>query len=94
MVLTDEKIDKVADRKMQIYWVVADLRGPRRVLDAQADVFSSYTEALNECKNRGRGFVPLVLNPQDVLRLLIEENIHLREENERLRDAIEASDEW
>ena len=84
----------VSDSDVQIYWVVADMRGPHRVNDASQDVFESYSEAQAECKNRGQGYSPLVLNPQEVLRGLVEENLKLREENQRLRAAIDTTDDF
>jgi hypothetical protein len=84
----------VSDSDVQIYWVVADMRGPHRVNDASQDVFESYSAAQAECKNRGQGYTPLVLNPQEVLRGLVEENLRLREENQRLRVAVDTADDF
>ena len=77
---------------VKVHWVVADLRGPHKVLDPSVDVFDTYTEALNECANRGSGYAPLVLNPQPIIRELYAENVRLREENKTLRDAIKAGE--
>lgn len=80
---------------MDIYWVVTDIRpGPRRVNDPSRDVYSSYSEAKAECENRGQGFVPLVLNPQEVIHDLIAEWVSLTKENQVLRAAIDAADDF
>jgi hypothetical protein len=79
----------VKEVKVNIVWVVSSLTGLRDVLDASTDVFYTYSEALQESKNRGPGWVPLVLEPQRVIMGLLDENHRLQVENERLRRAVE-----
>lgn len=79
----------VKEVKVNIVWVVSSLEGLRHVPDPSRDIFYSYSEALKESKNRGPGWVPLVLEPQRVIMGLLEENHRLQVENERLRRAID-----
>lgn len=73
---------------MRIYWVVSSMQGPRAASDPSVDVFDNYSDALRESKNRGKGWVPLVMSPQSVVMELLRENYRLTQENEKLRMAI------
>jgi hypothetical protein len=79
----------ILKEEMKVYWIVTYTKGLTLVKNPEYDIFDSREEALKEAENRGDGWQPVVLNPEDALIELSKQNLFLRKENRILRGALD-----